>query len=111
MGDAIKDLQAHVSEQGATLEELRRETADAEERRKASHGELMGMMATLLGKNSLDPRKQEGSGGKQEELTTNGAVGSEAAIPPSEGGVGSWGGDPVRELPSNTNDGLDGRHF
>ena len=47
----------------------------------------------------------------RDRLTTNGAVGSEAAIPPSEGGVGSWGGDPVRELPSNTNDGLDGRHF
>ena len=37
-----------VSKQGAVLEELRREAADAEERRKAPHGELMGMKGTLL---------------------------------------------------------------
>ena len=36
MGDAMEDLQAQVSEQGAALEELRRETAGAEVRRKAS---------------------------------------------------------------------------
>ena len=102
----MKYLQAPVPEQGAALEELRRETADAEERRKASHEELMGMITTLSEKNSLDRRVQEETGGRQ-ELTTKGAAGSEVAPPPSEAGAGRWGG----ERPSNTNDGLGGRLF
>ena len=48
MGDELDDLMAVVSEQGLALKGLQQAAADAEERQKSSHAELLGMMATLL---------------------------------------------------------------
>ena len=48
MGDELDDLRAVVSEQGLALPGLQQAAADAEERHKSSHAELLEMMATLL---------------------------------------------------------------
>ena len=47
MGDELDDLMAVVSEQGLALKGLQQAAADAEERQKSSHAELLEMMATV----------------------------------------------------------------
>ena len=48
MGDELDDLRAVVSEQGLALQSLQQAAADAEERQKSSHAELLEMMATRI---------------------------------------------------------------
>ena len=48
MGDELDDLRAVVSEQGLALQGLQQAGADAEERHKLSHAELLDIMATPL---------------------------------------------------------------
>ena len=48
MGDELEDLRDVVSEQGLALQGVQQAAADAEQRQKPSHAELLEMMATLL---------------------------------------------------------------
>jgi len=71
MGDEVEDLRGMVLEQGLALEGLQRAAADAEERRKANHAEILEMMA------------QMGSG-RQQQLSTAVGAGRDASTPGSE---------------------------
>ena len=64
MGDELDDFRAVVSEQGLALQGLQRAAADADERQKSYHAELLEMMATLL-KTSRESEAQLKSGGQQ----------------------------------------------
>jgi hypothetical protein len=90
MGDDLDDLRAVVSEQGLALAGLQQAAADAEERQKSSHAELLEMMAVLL-KTSRESGPQEESGGEQ-RLPTADTAGRDAVSPSldrSDDGTGS----------------------
>ena len=71
MGDEVEDLRMLVLEQGLALEGLQRAAADAEERRRSIHAEILEMMA------------QMGSG-RQQQLSTAVGAGRDASTPASE---------------------------
>ena len=104
MGDELDDLRAVVSEQGLALQGLQQAAADAEERQKSSHAELLEIMATLL-KTSRESEVQLKSGGQQ-RLPTADAAGRDALSPSldrsddgtgsrKEGSGGAAGADPT----------------
>ena len=104
MGDELDDFRAVVSEQGLALQGLQRAAADADERQKSYHAELLEMMATLL-KTSRESEAQLNSGGQQ-RLPTSHTVGKDAVSPSldhSDDGTGSRKqerGDAARADPS-----------
>ena len=79
MGDELDDLRAVVSEQCFALQSLQQAAADAEERQKSSHAELLEMMDTLL-KTRRENEAQEKSGGEQ-RLPTADTAGRDAVSP------------------------------
>ena len=79
MGDELDDLKAVVSEQGLPRQGLPQAAADAEERQKSSHAELLEMMDTLL-KTRRENEAQEKSGGEQ-RLPTADTAGRDAVSP------------------------------
>lgn len=58
MGDDVGDLRAKVLEQGLALEDLRRESADAEDHCKASRDELLERMTACSGKTHHERKAQ-----------------------------------------------------
>ena len=90
MGDGLDYLRAVESEQGLSLQGLRQEAADAEERHMSSHAELLEMMTTLL-KTSRESEAQQKFGGAQ-RLPTADTTGRDAVSPSldlSDDGTGS----------------------
>jgi len=90
MGDELDDLRAVVSEQGLALQVLQQAAADAEERQKSSHTELLEMMATLL-RTSRETEAQRKSG-REQGLPTVDTAGRDAVSPSldhSDDGTGS----------------------
>ena len=90
MGDELGDLTAAASEQGLAFRGLQQAAADAEERQKSYHAELIEMMAALL-KNNREGGAQRKPGGEQ-KLSAVDTAGRDAVSPSldrSDGGTGS----------------------
>ena len=90
MGDELDDLRAVVSEQGLAFRYLQQAAADAEERQKSSHVELLEMMVSLL-KNDREGGAQQKSSG-QRKLSAVDTAGRDTVSPSlglSNDGTGS----------------------
>ena len=61
MGDEVEGL---LEQQGLAVEELEQASAHAEEHRRTSHEELLGMMAALFLETSRDRKAHGESGGE-----------------------------------------------
>ena len=93
MGDEVGDLRAVVSKQDLALRDLQQAAADAEERQRSSHAELLEMMAALL-QNNREGGAQQKSGGEQ-KLSAVDTAGRDAVLPSldrSDDGTGEPGG-------------------
>ena len=118
MGDEVDDLRAKVLEQGLALEGLQGAAADAEERRKSNHTELLEMVAQIrfgreqrlytavgAGRYAATPASEHsdvGDGGREGERVPEGAG-------PFGGREGDWGhGSPATVCPRNPPDTLEG---
>lgn len=104
MSDDVADLRAHILEGGLSLEELKQASADAEERRRTPHEELLRIMAALL-KTSCEREAQEESG-EQQSQPTAGATGRDAAPPPWEFSSGDSGSREGERAPTEAGDQL-----
>ena len=89
MGDELEDLRAVESKQGLALQGLQQAAAEAEERQKSFHAELLEMIALL--KTNREKEAQPKSGGEQ-RLPTADIAGRDAVSPSldrSDDGTGS----------------------
>ena len=104
MGDELEDLRAAVSEQGLALKGLQQAVADAEERQKSSHAELLEMMATMFETTRKSEAQQKS--GREHRLPTADAAWRDAVSPSldrsddvtgsrKEGRGGAAGADPT----------------
>ena len=136
MGDEREDLRAVVSKQGLALKGLQQAAADAEERQKSFHAELLDMLATLL-ETTRKSEAQQKSGRKQRPPTADTAGrdavspslprsdddagsrkekrGGAAGADPTRGQLGGreqdWGVGPSGELSTTAAEGLRSRSF
>ena len=136
MGDELEDLRAAVSEQGLALKGLQQAVADAEERQKSSHAELLEMMATMFETTRKSEAQQKS--GREHRLPTADAAWRDAVSPsldrsddvtgsrkegrggaagadPTGGQLGGreqdWGVGPSGELSTTAAEGLRSRSF
>ena len=77
MGDELGDLRAVVSEQGLAFRYLQQAAADAEERHRSFHAELLEMMASLLKDREGEAQQKSG---KEQKLSAVDTAGRDACV-------------------------------